>query len=125
MPSVLRAKTALTWRYAGRSSAAKGYRQATSALNYGLIRGRETSAEELETMKTLNYGLAVGVVGLLLGSPLNAGYVEEVLRDGPVAYWRLGEADLDAPLVELTGNVSDGFFEPFGAGLEVGFPAPS
>lgn len=49
----------------------------------------------------------------------NADYAATILADGPVAYWRLDEADADAPIVEVTGNVGDGEFLDEG-GLSVG-----
>ena len=51
-----------------------------------------------------------------------AAYVDEVLRDGPVAYWRLGETDLNDPIVDVTGNVPNGEYDDNGnLGLEPGF----
>jgi hypothetical protein len=52
--------------------------------------------------------------------PVRADYVAEVLKDNPVAYWRLGETDFDSPIVDLTGNVPNGEWDDFG-GLEFGF----
>jgi hypothetical protein len=64
--------------------------------------------------------LAVTLVcGCLVGS-VRADYVAEVLRDNPVAYWRLGEMNIDAPIVDLTGNVPDGDWDDFG-GLDFGY----
>jgi hypothetical protein len=50
-------------------------------------------------------------------------YETEVLRDQPVAYWRLGERDLLEPLLDATGNGHDGRYDALGhTGLEAGQP---
>ena len=60
------------------------------------------------------------VVLCAVASGLRADYVSEVLSDNPVAYWRLNEADLDSPIVDLTGNVANGEWDDRG-GLDFGY----
>jgi hypothetical protein len=45
---------------------------------------------------------------------LQAGYVDEVLADSPVAYWRLNEKSDTDPIVDLTGNVANGNWDDRG-----------
>ena len=53
---------------------------------------------------------------------VQAGYVDEVLRDAPVGYWRLGEGDVGDPIVDAAGKVPDGeYFDNLSLGLEFGF----
>lgn len=58
-------------------------------------------------------------MALSLASAASADYSDAILNDGPVAYWHLDEVDIDTPLIEVTGNVAEGFFEDAG-GLQVG-----
>ena len=64
------------------------------------------------------------VLAALLVSPAQvdaAGYADEILKDAPAAYWRLGEKSLDDLARDGSGNSVDGVYRSFGrAGLEVG-----
>jgi hypothetical protein len=64
-----------------------------------------------------------GISGMIVRPLAPAGsYAAEVLRDNPVAYWRLGEASLNDPMVDLAGNVANGQYEDGGrTGLQPGF----
>lgn len=65
----------------------------------------------------------MGISAAFLAASLHAGYVEEVLKDEPVAYWRLGELELDEPIEDATGNDIDGeYFTNGSEGLALGFP---
>ncbi|MBI4605030.1 MAG: PKD domain-containing protein [Planctomycetes bacterium] len=71
--------------------------------------------------RALSTGLFAACIAL--GPPAPAGYVEEVLKDGPVGYWRLGELDLSEPVQDASGNGLDGeYVTNGGTGLEVGHP---
>ncbi len=64
-----------------------------------------------------------GISGMIVRPLAPAGsYVAEVLRDNPVAYWRLGEASLNDPIVDIAGNVANGQYDDGGGtGLQPGF----
>ncbi len=53
--------------------------------------------------------------------PVWGGYANDVLSDGPVAYWRLNEREAGDVLVDTTGNVGNGSYIE-GAGLAFQFP---
>lgn len=54
---------------------------------------------------------------------LGDSYADEVLADGPVAYWRLGEHDLLDPIADASGRGLDGEYALYGKpGPELGLP---
>ncbi|MCZ6793827.1 MAG: hypothetical protein O7J95_09480 [Planctomycetota bacterium] len=53
---------------------------------------------------------------------LRADYMSVVLKDEPVGYWRLGEEDIEDPLMDSSGNDLEGEYVTNGnTGLEIGF----
>lgn len=63
--------------------------------------------------------LSLLIVGAWPWSTAQAGYVDTVLADGPVAYWRLNEKSDSQPIVDATGNVANGEWDERG-GMEWG-----
>ena len=66
-----------------------------------------------------NLLLAAALIATIANRVATADYADLILADGPVAYWRLDEADIDSPIVDRTGNVGNGDFWDEG-GLQVG-----
>jgi hypothetical protein len=64
----------------------------------------------------------LALTAVLLGwsaAATHAAYVDEILADSPVAYWRLNEKSDSENIVDVTGNVGPGTYEDLG-GMEWG-----
>lgn len=77
-------------------------------------------------MKTSNViAICVMATAAIGSSAVHAGYMDEVVADNPVAYWRLDETSLASPADDYVGSL-DGTYERFNGvpGSDVGAAGP-